>query len=200
MPAFPDSLTMNHVLQEHIFPNGQRLQLVLGDITQEQVDAIVNAANAYLAHGGGVAGAISRRGGPLIQAESDAWVQQHGPVKHAEPAYTQAGNLPCRYVIHSVGPVWGEGNEAAKLGMAITGSLQVAEKLELTSIALPAISTGIFGYPKEEAAGVILGSILEYFAHNPASGLQTVRMTLYGQDIIEAFSVVWRSKGLTFKG
>ena len=125
---------MNHVLQEHVFPNGQRLHLVQGDITQEQVDAIVNAANAHLIHGSGVAGAISRRGGPLIQAESDAWVQQHSPVKHAEPAYTHPGNLPCRYVIHGVGPVWGEGDEAAKLVMTITGSLKLAERLELTSI------------------------------------------------------------------
>jgi O-acetyl-ADP-ribose deacetylase (regulator of RNase III) len=191
---------MNHVLQEYVFPKGQRLQLVQGDITREQVGAIVNAANAHLAHGGGVAGAISRQGGPLIQAESDAWVQQHGPVKHAEPAYTHAGNLPCRYVIHAVGPVWGEGDEAAKLAMAITGSLQLAERLELSSLALPAISTGIFGYPKDEAAGVILGSILAYFARYPTSGLQTVRLTLYDRETIDAFSLVWKSKGLKFMG
>jgi len=173
------------------------LQLVQGDITQEQVDAIVNAANTHLVHGSGVAGAIARRGGPLIQAESDAWVQQHGPVKHTEPAYTHAGNLPCRYVIHAVGPVWGEGDEAAKLAMAITGSLQLAERLELTSMALPALSTGIFGYPKEDAAGVILASILDYFANTPASGLRTVRLTLFDQETIEAFSLVWKAKGLT---
>ncbi len=191
---------MNTILHEHLFPGGQHLQIAEGDITQERVDAIVNAANKHLSHGGGVAGAISRRGGPQIQAESDAWVQQHGPVKYAEPAYTHAGNLPCRYVIHAVGPMWGEGDEAVKLSAAISGSLRLADRLELTSIALPAISTGIFGYPKQEAAEVILTSILEYFAQNTASGLQTVRLTLYDRPTIQAFQSVWKTKGLDDKG
>ena len=84
------------------------LRLVQGDITERDTDAIVNAANSFLQHGGGVAGAISRRGGLVIQRESDAWVSEHGPVSHAEPAVTWGGSLPCRYVIHAVGPVWGE--------------------------------------------------------------------------------------------
>ncbi|HJW91906.1 MAG TPA: macro domain-containing protein [Anaerolineales bacterium] len=79
---------------QHNFHSGQRLQLAQNDLTQENVDAIINAANSNMQHGGGVAGAILRRGGPSIQQESDAWVQQHGPVSHAEPAYTRAGNLP----------------------------------------------------------------------------------------------------------
>jgi O-acetyl-ADP-ribose deacetylase (regulator of RNase III) len=187
---------MNQVLQEHILQNGGHLKIVEGDITQEQVDAIVNAANSHLDHGAGVAGAISRRGGPQIQAESYAWVQQHGRVSYAEPAYTHAGKLPCRYVIHAVGPVWGDGDEAVRLSAAIQGSLRLADRLELTSIALPAISTGIFGYPKKEAAEVILASILEYFADNPASGLQTIHLTLYDRQTIDAFSVAWKTKGL----
>ena len=93
------------VLKTHTFSGGQQLHLVQGDITQEEVGAIVNAANLHLQHGGGVAGIISRRGGPQIQQESDAWVREHGPVSHAKPAYTSGGDLPCRYVIHAVGPI-----------------------------------------------------------------------------------------------
>src|SRR5512144_2508720 len=102
---------MNQTIREHNFPSGIRLQIVQGDITDEHVDAIVNAANRHLAHGAGVAGAILRKGGRVVQDESDRWVSQHGTVTHAEPAYTRAGSLPCRYVIHAVGPVWGEGDE-----------------------------------------------------------------------------------------
>jgi len=159
------------------------------------MDAIVNAANAYLQHGAGVAGAIVRRGGETIQRESDAWVREHGPVPHAEPAYTSAGNLPCRYVIHAVGPVWGDGDEDAKLTQAVRGSLRLAEQLGLSSIALPAISTGIFGFPKERAAGVILAVIRDYFSKNPASGLKQVRLVLYDAPTIAVFVNVWKSMG-----
>jgi O-acetyl-ADP-ribose deacetylase (regulator of RNase III) len=185
---------MNQVLQEHTFPSGQHLYIIQGDLTQEQVDAIINAANAQLKHGGGVAAAVSRHGGPQIQAESDAWVRQHGPVDHAEPAYTGAGQLACRYVIHAVGPVWGEGHEDAKLTSAVTGSLARADQLGLSSVALPAISTGIFGFPKLRAAQVILSAIQQYFAHNPGSGLRTVRLTLFDQPTVDAFIQVWRTK------
>lgn len=191
---------MNRLLRQHALPAGGVLQLVQGDLTQEKVDAIVNAANAYLQHGGGVAGAIVRRGGPQIQVESDAWVRQHGPVSHDQPAYTGAGHLPCRYVIHAVGPVWGEGDEDAKLAAAVQGSLRLAERLQLTSIAFPAISTGIFGFPKERAASVILDAIQDYFTQHPASGLRQVRLTLYDAPTVEAFEKVWDEKGLSGRG
>ncbi len=186
---------MNRLIKEYVFPSGQRLQLVHGDITVETVDAIVNAANAYLKHGGGVAAAISRRGGPVIQEESDAWVSQHGQVTHAEPAVTQGGQMPARYVIHAVGPVWGEGDEDAKLRRAVQGSLKRAEELRLTSIALPAISTGIFGFPKERAAGVIYKAIRDYLAETPASRLALVRLTLYDQPTLDAFLRQWTASG-----
>jgi O-acetyl-ADP-ribose deacetylase (regulator of RNase III) len=130
---------MNTIQVEVTLPSGQTLQLVQGDITIEQVDAIVNAANEHLQHGGGVAWAILRRGGEVIQEESDAWVRAHGAVSHAAPAWTSGGRLPCRYVIHAVGPVWGDGDEDAKLAAAITGSLRVADELKCATIALPAL-------------------------------------------------------------
>ncbi len=187
---------MNQVLKEHVLPHGQCLQLVQGDLTLENVDAIVNAANAHLKHGGGVATAIVRRGGAVIQEESDAWVRHHGPVTHEHPAFTSAGSLPCRFVIHAVGPVWGEGNEDAKLTTAIQGSLLCADQLHLTSIAFPAISTGIFGYPKDRAAHVILNAICDYFSENPSSTLKLIRLTLFDQPTVEVFLKVWDTIGL----
>src|SRR5512146_1149315 len=98
---------MNTIILETLFASGQALQLVQGDITLEKTDAIVNAANRYLRHGGGVAGAIVQKGGAVIQQESDEWVQSHGEVVSTSPAWTSGGKLAARYVIHAVGPVWG---------------------------------------------------------------------------------------------
>ncbi len=184
---------MNQTIKEHTFPSGQRLQLAQGDITDEKVDAIVNAANAYLAHGAGVAGAIVHKGGRQIQVESDQWVQSHGMVDHAEPAYTSAGNLPCRYVIHAVGPRWGEGDEENKLAAAVQGSLNRAEQLKLSSIALPAISTGIFGFPLWLAAQVMLKAIQGFCASNPTSSLRLIRLVLFDRNTLAAFQHAWES-------
>jgi len=170
-----------------VFPGGQRLEIFQGDITQQRVDAIVNAANTLLAHGAGVAGAIRTQGGEQIVKESQAWVRQHGPVTHAEPAYTGPGKLPCRYVIHAVGPIWGVGDEENKLRSAILGSLILAEKLELTSIAFPAISTGIYGFPVNLAAEVFFTAIGDYFNTNTASPIQQVNLVLYDQTTLQTF-------------
>jgi len=198
---------VNTLLIETALSSGPTLQLVQGDITAETTEAIVNAANETLKHGAGVAGAISRRGGPDIQTESDAWVRKHGPVSHAEPAWTSGGRLPCRYVIHAVGPVWGDtqragagGDEAspralsradAKLGAAVTGSLRVADELGLESISLPAISTGVFGFPKERAAGIIVKAVHSYFETNSNSGIKIIRLVLYNASTVAAFQKVW---------
>src|SRR5258708_20693988 len=149
---------------ERVLATGQTIQIVQGDITAETSDAVVNAANGHLKHGAGVAGAILRRGGRGIQQESDTWVRDHGMVSHARPAWTSGGLLPAKFVIHAVGPVWGDGNEDEKLASAIHGSLQVADQLRCASISLPAISTGIFGFPSEHTAGVIFRAIEKYFS------------------------------------
>lgn len=184
---------MNQVIDEFELPSRQRVQVIQGDITVEEVDAIVNAANALLMHGGGVAGAIARRGGPQIQQESQAWVQAHGPVSHAKPAYTSGGRLHCRYVIHAVGPVWGEGEEDEKLLAATRGALQLADQLELKSIAFPAISTGIFGFPKGRAARLLWQAIQEYFRQNPGSAIELVRLTLFDREMVDIFLEAIRS-------
>ncbi len=181
---------MSNILKEHTLPSGQTIQIAQGDLTLEDVDAIVNAANEHLQHGGGVAWAILRRGGDVIQDESDAWVRAHGLVSHAHPAWTSGGSLPARYVIHAVGPVWGASEEDAKLTAAVTGCLQVADELGLKSIAMPAISTGIFGFPKERAARVILSAIQSYFV-NETSQIRLVRLVLYDEETMAAFFTVW---------
>lgn len=187
---------MNLLLTETRLPSGQILQLIKGDITAENTDAIVNAANRYLQHGAGVAGAILLRGGPIIEEGSDAWVQSHGPLSHTEPAWTSGGNLPCRIVIQVVGPVWDETRSEStarekdgELAAAVKGSLEVADRLGLTSIAFPALSTGIFGFPEERAAGVFYRFIQEYF-FGP-TGLRLVRLVLYKASTVTSFEKVW---------
>jgi O-acetyl-ADP-ribose deacetylase len=189
---------VNNPLISTSLSSGAVLQLVQGDITAETTNAIVNAANEYLIHGAGVAGAISRGGGPEIQTESNAWVQKNGPVSHSEPAWTTGGKLPCKYVIHAVGPLWrdsqreGEsGKGDAKLEAAVRGCLRVADELGLESISIPAISTGIFGFPKERAADIIIITIQDYFKAKSKSGIKTVRLVLYDSPTLSTFQKAW---------
>ena len=185
---------MNAILKEHIFSTGQTIQIVQGDITTEEVDAIVNAANEHLQHGGGVAWAISKKGGPIIQKESTEWIQHHGHVSHSHPAWTSGGLLPAKYVIHAVGPVWGDGDEDSKLESAVSGSLRVADELHLTSISMPAISTGIFGFPKDRAAEIIFATIEQYFADNSLSALKIIKLVLFDQTTVDIFVKAWQAK------
>ena len=186
---------MNTILVERTLLTGQTIQIVQGDITIEEVDAIVNAANEQLQHGGGVAWAISSKGGSAIQRESNDWIREHGPISHAQPAWTSGGLLPAKYVIHAVGPVWGEGDEDDKLAQAVTGSLRVADELKCSSIAMPAISTGIFGFPKDRAAGIIFSAMENYFAKgNSSSGLKTAKLVLYDQPTVDVFIKTWRTQ------
>jgi len=164
---------------------------VQGDITAETSDAIVNAANGHLVHAGGLAAAIVRRGGRIIQHESEEWIRVHGTVPHAHPAWTSGGQLPAKYVIHAVGPVWGDGDEDHKLTAAVNGSLEVADQLNCSSVSLPAISTGIFGFPKERAARIIFDSIKKYFSQNE-TGIKFVRLVLFDESTIDAFLKTWR--------
>jgi O-acetyl-ADP-ribose deacetylase (regulator of RNase III) len=139
------------------------VEVLKGDITEQDTDAIVNAANSRLQHGGGVAGAIVRKGGSVIQEESDVWVKAWGgELDVGSCAITTAGNLLARYVIHAVGPRMGEGNEDEKLHNATLNSLRMADQRNLKSIAFPAISTGIFGYPIDRCADIMLETTVEY--------------------------------------
>lgn len=139
------------------------IEVVNGDLTQQRVDAIVNAANEHLQHGGGVAAAIVRAGGDVIQRESDSWVKEHGPLEPGQAAVTSAGSLPAAKLIHVVGPRYREGQDnPALLAQAVGAALAAAKSHGCRSIALPAISTGIFGYPRQEACRVIVRAIRDW--------------------------------------
>lgn len=156
---------------------GKLLRLVLGDITERDVDAIVNAANSYLQHGGGVAGAIVKKGGHIIQEESE----RIGFVPVGNAAITSAGRLPAKYVIHAVGPRMGEGDEDNKLKEAIINSLQLAEKKGIKSISMPAISSGIFGFPKDRCAMILVRTALDYIRKNPQSCLTLIEFCIFDE-------------------
>lgn len=132
--------------------NDKIIRLVNGDITERKVDVIVNAANSYLKHGAGVAGAIVRKGGLIIQQESD----KIGYVEVGSAVLTTSGKLPCSAVIHAVGPKMGQGNEDNKLRKAIQSCLSLAADKGFKSISMPAISSGIFGFPKDRCARILL--------------------------------------------
>lgn len=162
------------------------VEFIKADITTLAVDAIVNAANSHLAHGGGVAGAIVRRGGQVIQNESD----RIGYVPVGNAAVTGAGALPSRYVIHAVGPVNGEGDEDRKLRDATVASLERAEELKIGSIAFPAISTGIFGYPLPRCARIMTNAVREFAGR--AKSLERVVFCLFDDAALREFENAWK--------
>lgn len=182
---------MNTVIAAHTMPSGVRILLVQGDLTEERVDAIVNAANSHLAHGGGVAAAISRRGGPDIQRESNVI----GYVPVGQAAITSAGRLPCRFVIHAVGPRWGDGDEDAMLRSALRASLTLAQERDLHTVSLPAISSGIYGFPKDRCASLLSTETEVFLTEHPDSHLTEIRFCLYDEPTIHAFRETWRNLG-----
>ncbi|MEM4576551.1 MAG: macro domain-containing protein [Candidatus Nezhaarchaeales archaeon] len=161
--------------------NGRKLKLARGDITELKVDAIVNAANERLKLGGGVAGAILRKGGREIQEECD----KIGYCPVGEAVVTKAGKLEAKYVIHAVGPRYGEGGEDDKLKNATLNSLRRADERDIKSIAFPAISAGTFGFPKDRCAEIMLKTIIEYLRGN--TNLEEVIVCLYDNDTYKIF-------------
>jgi O-acetyl-ADP-ribose deacetylase len=151
------------------------LRLVQGDITERDVDAIVNAANSHLQHGGGVAGAIVRKGGQVIQEESD----KIGFVPVGSAAVTGAGTLRAKFVIHAVGPRMGEGDEDSKLKSAVLSSLQIATGKGLKSISMPAISSGIFGFPKDRCAAILVKEAMNFSKEHPETSLSVIEFCVF---------------------
>lgn len=167
--------------------NNTFLELTLGDITIQKTDAIVNAANAALQLGGGVAGAIRRMGGPAIQKECN----QIGGTYVGGAVITTGGNLAAKYVIHAVGPIHGDDHEDEKLKDATLNSLKLADKKGIKSIAFPAISTGIFGFPKNRCATIMLSTTIAYL--EGPTGLERVVYCLYDQKSLEIFEDTLKS-------
>lgn len=158
--------------------NGKEIRVVEGDITKRDVDVIVNAANSHLKHGGGVAGAIVRAGGKSIQEESD----RIGFVPVGRAAITGAGSLPVKAVIHAVGPRMGEGGEDKKLESAVCSSLELASSKSFKSISMPAISSGIFGFPKKACATILVQTAIRFIRENPESTLEVIEFCLFDKE------------------
>lgn len=144
------------------------VKVLQGDITKQHTDAIVNAANSSLLGGSGVDGAIHRAGGPEVLNECIAIRNRQGGCKTGEAVITTAGKMPAKFVIHTVGPVWqgGNNNEEILLKNAYTNSLKLAAENNCTSVAFPNISTGIYGFPKDKAAGIAIDSVYEFLREN----------------------------------
>ncbi len=159
------------------------IELIEGDITLLDVDAVVNAANQHLQLGAGVAGAIRRRGGPTIQQACDAI----GYCPVGEAVITHGGTLPARYVIHAVGPVGADPQADALLASATRACLRVAEENQLSSVAFPAISTGIFGFPLDRCARIMLPIAVDHL-RQPVPNLKRIIFCLFGQQAFDIFA------------
>lgn len=145
--------------------DGTTIAVIGADLTAMKVDAIVNAANEHLSHGGGLAAAIARAGGPAIQRESDAWVEENGPLSPGTAAVTTAGEMPARFVIHVAGPRHRpDQDNDGLLRTAVRAALSTAAGLDCSSVALPAISAGVFAYPMGEATAVIADEAVRWAA------------------------------------
>jgi O-acetyl-ADP-ribose deacetylase (regulator of RNase III) len=172
-----------------IMLNGTRIRLLVGDITKQETQAIVNAANSSLMGGGGVDGAIHRAGGPEILKECRVIVKEKGPCPPGEAVITSGGNLKARYVIHTVGPIWSGGGEKEDktLERAYRNSLNLAIQNNIKSIAFPSISTGAYSFPIERAAKIATSTIVNFVKENPGA-LEEVRITLFTQKDFQLYS------------
>jgi O-acetyl-ADP-ribose deacetylase len=169
--------------------NGKTLRLAKGDIAKSNVDVIVNAANSYLKHHGGLARHIVQKGGRAIQNESNRI--RFVPVGNA--IMTTAGRLPYKGVIHAVGPRWGEGNEDNKLKSALISSLSLASEKRFSSISIPAISSGIFGFPKDRCAEILVSESVKFIHENPESRIETIEFCIYEDETLFHFTKQFES-------
>ncbi len=177
--------------------SGVRLVALMGDITQQETDAIVNAANSSLMGGGGVDGAIHRAGGPQILEECKAIVARQGRLPPGQAVITTGGRLKARYVIHTVGPIWrgGTSGEEQVLASAYRSALALAVERGLASVAFPSISTGAYGYPIEKAAPVALEAVRGFIRERARRGglsLQEVRFVLFSPRDFEVYAALLR--------
>jgi len=180
----------SNLLWELKTADGVSIQVRHGDMTEENVDCIVNAANASLDHASGLAGAIIKKGGEVIQRDSDIWISKNGRLEEGMVMHTIAGKLPCKFVLHAVGPMWHGGNagEEVLLGMTVVSCLTLAEELKCTSISLPAISSGIFGFPKERCATIMFELVQTYLRDNKGrTAIKEIRFTNFDDRTVEIF-------------
>lgn len=174
-----------------ILNKGKQILIKKGDITEEKADAIVNPANGQLIHGGGAARAIVVRGGEDIQRESNLIIRKSGMIPTGKAVITGSGKLPCKYIIHTVGPKMGEGNEDEKLKKAVWSALTIAELYNLESVSMPAISSGIFGFPKDRCAEIIIKAACE-FLNQKDINLKTIILCNNDEETYNIFLKKWK--------
>ncbi len=182
------------------FPGDRIFRVVAGNLLDQPADAIVNAANGSLAHGGGVAAAISRAAGPVLDEASRQYVKENGPLPVGDAVVTTAGRLPFEGVIHAVGPVWGEGDEATKLASAVAAALTAANQRGWRTIAMPAVSSGIFRVPLAICARAYLDGLARHLREQPGSSVREVRLVLLpgsaSDELVEHLRAASRPEGL----
>jgi O-acetyl-ADP-ribose deacetylase (regulator of RNase III) len=159
-------------------PGGRTFEVVIGDLLKEPVDAIVNAANGHLAHGGGVAAAIAGAAGSALEKDGDRIVAERGPIPVGEAVVTTAGRLPFEGVIHAVGPHQGQGREEERLRLAVQSALLRAHERGWSSVSFPAVSSGIFAVPLDVCARAYVSAVRGFLAARPETSLRTVRLCL----------------------
>jgi len=173
------------VIAREEYPGGHAFEVVTGDLLKEPVDAIVNAANGHLAHGGGVAAAIARAAGSALEEEGDRIVAERGPVPVGEAVVTTAGRLPFKGVIHAVGPHLGQGREEERLEQALQAAFLRAHEHGWASVSFPAVSSGIFAVPLDVCARAYVRAVRGFFSAHPATSLRTVRLCLFDGPLVE---------------
>jgi len=178
------------VVAREPFPGDRAFEVVLGDLLKEPVDAIVNAANGHLAHGGGVAAAIARAAGAKLVAEGDALVRERGAVPVGEAVVTTAGNLPFKGVVHAVGPHQGVGQEEEKLAQAMRSAFLRAHERGWSSVSFPAVSSGIFAVPLDVCARAYVAAVRGFFESHPDSSVKTLRLCLFSGPIVDEMKKV----------
>ncbi|EAR83100.4 appr-1-P processing enzyme family protein (macronuclear) [Tetrahymena thermophila SB210] len=182
------NLSSQPILQQKI--GETQISIVKNDLTMENVDAIVNAANNFLAHGGGVAGAICRKGGRIIQNQSYDIIKIRNRIENGESVTTEAGQLPCKKVIHTVGPIWedGDSNEKEELAKCMETILREAKFYKLKSISIPAISSGIFGFPKYLCAKILLEETQKLLKYDYSNQFEEIRFCNFDNETVQVFA------------
>jgi len=175
---------VGRVVAREEYPGGRAFEVVVGDLLAEPSDAIVNAANGQLAHGGGVAAAIARAAGPALEDEGDRIVAERGPLALGEAVVTTAGRLPFKGVIHTVGPHQGVGQEEERLVQALGAAFELAHERGFAAVSFPAVSSGIFAVPLEVCARAYVRAVRKFFAAHAETSLRRLRLCLFDGPLV----------------
>ena len=173
------------VIAREDHPGGRALEVVAGNLLEEPVDAIVNAANGHLAHGGGVAAAIARAAGPALVEEGDVLVRERGEVPVGEAVTTTAGDLPFKGVIHAVGPYQGQGEEEERLEKALRSAFLRAHEQGWASVSFPAVSSGIFAVPLDVCSRAYVAAVRGFWAERPETSVKSLRLCLFRGPLLD---------------